>query len=385
MAKKKTEKQKDFVKKKLKVGKKFTASNETSINFNSKKIKLANQRKITTSNAVAALSNDQKKLLNKNSENKISSQELLTRVSLLKHHSNISRKETLLTFIKNFDTFNQLQLINLIKNSLHLFIDPDFQVKEEYANLLTLINDKYPDIIISNLNSIMLYLINGITHIIRDIKLHTGKFLLIILANKLLTIEKILIVNNSFFLKLLNGILDIIGIDKTVKSSKNLIDKQNLKLNNSTMSGNVTLSKKTINYKLTNLKALQLFLTKILKRDFDINAVGFVDSYLPNKSYQPFTRLQLFNTNLLINSIKEWTNNGKKSDKNADSTDYEDIVSFQDYNARINVVKNEYYDILIMNLEMIKNDWGYTDADRKGNSELGRIANNCINILNECI
>ncbi|KAL6925781.1 hypothetical protein ACO0SA_000382 [Hanseniaspora valbyensis] len=385
MAKKKTEKQKDFVKKKLKVGKKFTASNETSINFNSKKIKLANQRKITTSNAVAALSNDQKKLLNKNSENKISSQELLTRVSLLKHHSNISRKETLLTFIKNFDTFNQLQLINLIKNSLHLFIDPDFQVREEYANLLTLINDKYPDIIISNLNSIMLYLINGITHIIRDIKLHTGKFLLIILANKLLTIEKILIVNNSFFLKLLNGILDIIGIDKTVKSSKNLIDKQNLKLNNSTMSGNVTLSKKTINYKLTNLKALQLFLTKILKRDFDINAVGFVDSYLPNKSYQPFTRLQLFNTNLLINSIKEWTNNGKKSDKNADSTDYEDIVSFQDYNARINVVKNEYYDILIMNLEMIKNDWGYTDADRKGNSELGRIANNCINILNECI
>ena len=385
MAKKKTEKQKDFVKKKLKVGKKFTASNETSINFNSKKIKLANQRKITTSNAVAALSNDQKKLLNKNSENKISSQELLTRVSLLKHHSNISRKETLLTFIKNFDTFNQLQLINLIKNSLHLFIDPDFQVKEEYANLLTLINDKYPDIIISNLNSIMLYLINGITHIIRDIKLHTGKFLLIILANKLLTIEKILIVNNSFFLKLLNGILDIIGIDKTVKSSKNLIDKQNLKLNNSTMSGNVTLSKKTINYKLTNLKALQLFLTKILKRDFDINAVGFVDSYLPNKSYQPFTRLQLFNTNLLINSIKEWTNNGKKNDKNADSTDYEDIVSFQDYNARINVVKNEYYDILIMNLEMIKNDWGYTDADRKGNSELGRIANNCINILNECI
>ena len=385
MAKKKTEKQKDFVKKKLKVGKKFTASNETSINFNSKKIKLANQRKITTSNAVAALSNDQKKLLNKNSENKISSQELLTRVSLLKHHSNISRKETLLTFIKNFDTFNQLQLINLIKNSLHLFIDPDFQVREEYANLLTLINDKYPDIIISNLNSIMLYLINGITHIIRDIKLHTGKFLLIILANKLLTIEKILIVNNSFFLKLLNGILDIIGIDKTVKSSKNLIDKQNLKLNNSTMSGNVTLSKKTINYKLTNLKALQLFLTKILKRDFDINAVGFVDSYLPNKSYQPFTRLQLFNTNLLINSIKEWTNNGKKSDKNADSTDYEDIVSFQDYNARINVVKNEYYDILIMNLEMIKNDWGYTDADRKGNSELGRIANNCINIINECI
>ena len=385
MAKKKTEKQKDFVKKKLKVGKKFTASNETSINFNSKKIKLANQRKITTSNAVAALSNDQKKLLNKNSENKISSQELLTRVSLLKHHSNISRKETLLTFIKNFDTFNQLQLINLIKNSLHLFIDPDFQVREEYANLLTLINDKYPDIIISNLNSIMLYLINGITHIIRDIKLHTGKFLLIILANKLLTIEKILIVNNSFFLKLLNGILDIIGIDKTVKSSKNLIDKQNLKLNNSTMSGNVTLSKKTINYKLTNLKALQLFLTKILKRDFDINAVGFVDSYLPNKSYQPFTRLQLFNTNLLINSIKEWTNNGKKNDKNADSTDYEDIVSFQDYNARINVVKNEYYDILIMNLEMIKNDWGYTDADRKGNSELGRIANNCINIINECI
>ncbi|OBA27588.1 hypothetical protein HANVADRAFT_52307 [Hanseniaspora valbyensis NRRL Y-1626] len=385
MAKKKTEKQKDFVKKKLKVGKKFTASNETSINFNSKKIKLANQRKITTSNAVTALSNDQKKLLNKNSENKISSQELLTRVSLLKHHSNISRKETLLTFIKNFDTFNQLQLINLIKNSLHLFIDPDFQVREEYANLLTLINDKYPDIIISNLNSIMLYLINGITHIIRDIKLHTGKFLLIILANKLLTIEKILIVNNSFFLKLLNGILDIIGIDKTVKSNKNLIDKQNLKLNNSTMSGNVTLSKKTINYKLTNLKALQLFLTKILKRDFDINAVGFVDSYLPNKSYQPFTRLQLFNTNLLINSIKEWTNNGKKNDKNTDSTDYEDIVSFQDYNARINVVKNEYYDILIMNLEMIKNDWGYIDADRKGNSELGRIANNCINILNECI
>ncbi|XBW35576.1 hypothetical protein QEN19_001150 [Hanseniaspora menglaensis] len=382
MAKKKTEKQKDFVKKKLKVGKKFTNANETSISFNSKKIRLANQRKITTNNVINAKQNGSVHI---QTTNAISSQELLTRISLLKHHSNISRKETLLSFIKSFKQFNQMQLINLIKNSLHLFIDPDFQVREEYANLLTLINDEFPEIIISNLNNIMLYIINAITHIIRDIKLHTGKFLVIILSNKLITIEKILMVNNSFFLKLLNGILDIIGIDKSVKSSKNLIDKQNLKLNNSTMSGNVILSKKTITYKLTNLKVLQMFLEKILKRDFDINSVGFIDSYLPNKSFQPFTKLQLFNTKFAINSIKEWNNNFELSNDSNSSENTDDSLSFQDYNARINTVKSEYYDILIMNLEMIKKDFGFTDDIKKGNSELGRVANNCINILNENI
>lgn len=380
MGKKKTEKQKDFVKQKLKVGKKFTNSNETSISFNSKKIRLANQRKITTSQQTTESINEQKQSGVQSSSKGISNQEFLTRVSLLKHHSNISRKETVLVLIKNFKQFNQLQLVNIVKNSPHLFIDSDFQVRDEYANLLTLINDKYPEIIISNLNNIMLYLINGITHIVRDIKLHTGKFLIIVLSNKLITIEKILMVNNSFFLKLLNGILDIIGIDKNIKSGKNIIDKQNLKLNNSAMSGNVTLSKKTLNYKLCNLKALQLFLSKILKRDLDINNVGFIDSYLPNRSYQPFAKLQLFNTKLSINSIKEWGN----VENTKGSLQQDDTFSFQDYNARINVVKSDYYDILLMNLDMIKKDFGYSD-DKKGNSELGRVANNCINILNECI
>jgi len=32
---------------------------------------------------------------------------------------------------------------------------------------------------------------------------------------------------------------------------------------------------------------------------------------------------------------------------------------------------------------MIKKDFGYAESDRKGNSELGRVANNCLNILEE--
>jgi pre-rRNA-processing protein IPI1 len=374
MAKKKTEKQKDFVKKKLKVGKKLTNSNETSISFNSKKIKLANQRKINqpieklpsgTLNPRLALTN----------------QEFVAKVSLLKHYSNVPRKETLITFIKIFDQLNQLQLINLIKNSLHLFIDPDFAVREEFGKLLELINEHHPDIIIANLNNIMLYLINGITHILRDIKLHTGKFLLIILSNKLITIEKILMINNKFFLNLLNGILDIIGIDRNIKSTSknsNLIDKQNLKLNNSAMSGNVTLSKKTVTYKLNNLKALQMFLTKVLKRDVDSNDQGVIDCHLPSNTCQPYTRLQLFSSKLAINNIKEW--NASTNDN--DNTDF---VSFQDFNARVNVIKDQYFDIIKINLQMIKKDFGFTEADRKGNSELGRVANNCLNILEECL
>lgn len=380
MAKKKTEKQKDFVKKKLKVGKKLTNSNETSISFNSKKIKLANQRKINQ-----PIENLPKASSATTTQHAITNQELLTKISLLKHYSNISRKETLISFIKVFDQLNQLQLINLIKNSLHLFIDPDFAVREEFCKFLELINEHHPDIIISNLNNIMLYIINGITHILRDIKLHTGKFLLIILSNKLITIEKILMVNNKFFLNLLNGILDIIGIDKNIKSvgkNSNLIDKQNLKLNNSTMSGNVTLSKKTVTYKLNNLKALQIFLTKILKRDINSNDQGIINCHLPNSTYQPYTRLQLFSTKLAINNIKEWNSDPTQVNKDSSNADF---VSFQDFNARVNVIKEEYLDIMKINLEMIKKDFGYTESDRKGNSELGRIANNCLNILEECL
>ncbi|KAF0277281.1 hypothetical protein FOG50_01911 [Hanseniaspora uvarum] len=376
MAKKKTEKQKDFVKKKLKVGKKLTNSNETSISFNSKKIRLANQRKINQ--PIEKLPSGTAP-----SQQVITNQELLTKISLLKHYSNIPRKETLITFIKCFDQLNQLQLINLIKNSLHLFIDPDFAVREEFCKFLELVNEHHPDIIIANLNNVMLYIINGITHILRDIKLHTGKFLLIILSNKLITIEKILMVNNKFFLNLLNGILDIIGIDRNIKSvnkNSNLIDKQNLKLNNSTMSGNVTLSKKTITYKLNNLKALQMFLTKILKRDVNSNDQGIINCHLPSNTCQPYSRLQLFSTKLAINNIKEWNSNISQTDKEISNADF---VSFQDFNARVNVIKEDYLDIIKINLEMIKKDFGYAESDRKGNSELGRVANNCLNILEE--
>ena len=192
-------------------------------------------------------------------------------------------------------------------------------------------------------------------------------------------------VNNKFFLNLLNGILDIIGIDKNIKSvskNSNLIDKQNLKLNNSTMSGNVTLSKKTITYKLNNLKALQIFLTKILKRDINSNDQGIINCHLPNNAYQPYTRLQLFSTKLAINNIKEWNSDPTQVNKDSSNADF---VSFQDFNARVNVIKEEYLDIMKINLEMIKKDFGYTEADRKGNSELGRVANNCLNILEECL
>ena len=86
MAKKKTEKQKDFVKKKLKVGKKLTNSNETSISFNSKKIRLANQRKINQ--PIEKLPSGTAP-----SQQVITNQELLTKISLLKHYSNIPRKD----------------------------------------------------------------------------------------------------------------------------------------------------------------------------------------------------------------------------------------------------------------------------------------------------
>lgn len=153
---KKTEKQKDFQKKKLKVGKtapKSTSHTDTS--FTAKSISLPHQSILKA----------------KNEET-----EFQKSMSLLRHHSPITRKEVLVNLQKNLPT-NISLYSTMIKSIVPLIVDPSRSVRSSLLQLLKTVAESEKGIVELHARSIILFVHSAMSHINVDIRNDSTKFL----------------------------------------------------------------------------------------------------------------------------------------------------------------------------------------------------------------
>ncbi|ANZ75189.1 BA75_03046T0 [Komagataella pastoris] len=159
MAKKKTNKQRDFQKKKLKVGKSNNLPNNfTDTSFKAKSITLPNQTLVK--------SHDDK--------------ELAHYLAMARHHSPSTRKEILIHLDKHLPS-DPAQYKEILKNVTPLIIDTSPSVREALVTLLDDIGLRHPTFIELHANSIVLFISSAMSHINTDIRNDSTKFLRVIL------------------------------------------------------------------------------------------------------------------------------------------------------------------------------------------------------------
>lgn len=186
MAKKKTEKQKDFVKPKLRVGKtKAKPDNHTDTSFVAKSISLPNQ-----SIAQKSDKNDEK--------------DFLHQLSLTKHHSSTTRKEVLKSILLQLPSNPSLykQILSSIMPLVH---DSSQQVREEVASLLQKCAETQSGLLDLHITSVILFVHSAMSHIQPDIRSSSTKFLDIVLQHALEAVAR------SYFVKTLRSFFTIMS------------------------------------------------------------------------------------------------------------------------------------------------------------------------------
>lgn len=161
---KKKEKQKDFQKAKLKVGKtKAKPSNHTDTSFVAKAISLPNQSIGGARNVDAEI-------------------DLIKRLSLTKHHANQTRKETLIYIEQHLPSEPTLykQILTAV---VPLIIDQSRSVREALVSLLLKAADIQPNLMELHARSVILYIHSAMTHISSDIRNDSVKFLDILIKH----------------------------------------------------------------------------------------------------------------------------------------------------------------------------------------------------------
>lgn len=177
-------KKQDFLKKKLKVGKKAPKpSNITDTSFVAKTISVKNQH------------------LDDNHHNDLSK-----RFPLLKHHNATVRKETLNIFIKALPQIIKTGLMTpLLTNAIPLICDDSKDVRDALIELLEAIGALDPHVLILHCNVLILYINMSMTHIIPRIQTDSSRFLMCLL--KCCGDEIV----RKAWLKLMQGLLNLLG------------------------------------------------------------------------------------------------------------------------------------------------------------------------------
>ncbi|CAI4063742.1 hypothetical protein SKDZ_08G1330 [Saccharomyces kudriavzevii ZP591] len=182
-SRKQKQKKKDFLRKKLKVGKpKEKASNATDTSFVSKTISIRNQH----------LDQDP--------------HDLTKRLTLLKHHNINVRKETLIKFQKSIPSIINSRLMTpLLTQSIPLICDESQQVRQGLVDLIDEIGSRDAEILKLHCNIFVLYINMAMTHIVTQIQADSTKFL-----SHLLKFCSDEVVRKSW-IKLLNGVYGVLG------------------------------------------------------------------------------------------------------------------------------------------------------------------------------
>ncbi|SCU91741.1 LADA_0F11738g1_1 [Lachancea dasiensis] len=343
MAKKKTLKQQDFQKKKLKVGKpKQAASNATDTSFTARMISLPNQPKIKTPG-----------LSNNTSDNGSQRMEadILKRLSLCKHHSATTRKETLVYFKQAVPKIINTKCITPMLNScLPLICDDDAQVRNALLELFDEIGQHDQNVLRLHSRALVLFINSGMTHIVPAVQRDSGKFLKC--AVRYCGDE---LVRNSW-VKMLKGLFGVLGWAVDVSRTNNSVS-MGVK-SASVVSMNSAKAKRAQKVNLETL--LDFVQCGCIEPTPDATlesqqAPSAFDKYIIPNVPQPFQHLKLF-----VKELKnEKAGKGSKLDELAN-------VSLQDYPARREVLVEHFLEPMLQNTSSLIADGG--DSGKVANS-----------------
>lgn len=182
-SRKQKQKKKDFLKKKLKVGKTAAKpSNLTDTSFVAKTISVKNQH----------LDHDH--------------HDLTKRFPLLKHHNATVRKETLSIFIKAIPQIIKTRLMTpLLSQAIPLICDDTKDVRDSLIELLDTIGTTDSQVLVLHCNVFVLYINMAMTHIVPRIQADSTRFLLCLMKY---CGEEIV---RKAWLKLMNGVMNVLG------------------------------------------------------------------------------------------------------------------------------------------------------------------------------
>ncbi|CAB4253787.1 similar to Saccharomyces cerevisiae YHR085W IPI1 Essential component of the Rix1 complex (with Rix1p and Ipi3p) that is required for processing of ITS2 sequences from 35S pre-rRNA [Maudiozyma barnettii] len=181
-SKKQKQKKKDFLKRKLKVGKKADhPSNQTDTSFVAKTISLKNQH----------LEHET---------------DLSKRLTLLRHHNITVRKETLQDYQKHLPEIIKTQLMTpLLTHAIPLICDDSLAVRDSLIDLLDEVGKLDVHVLVLHCNIVVLYINMAMTHIMPRIQMDSTRFLGCLL--KYCSDEVV----RQAWLKLLNGVIAVLG------------------------------------------------------------------------------------------------------------------------------------------------------------------------------
>ncbi|CCF58081.1 hypothetical protein KAFR_0D04330 [Kazachstania africana CBS 2517] len=181
-SRKQKQKKQDFLKKKLKVGKTAPkASNITDTSFVARTISIRNQH----------LEHDN---------------DLMKRLSLLKHHNATVRRETLQIYQKAIPRIiNTRIMAPLLYHAIPLIVDQDKDVRDGLLLLIEEIGNIDPKILVLQCNVFILYFNMAMTHIVPRIQAASTRFLICLM--KYCSDEIV----RQAWLKLLGSVLSVLG------------------------------------------------------------------------------------------------------------------------------------------------------------------------------
>ncbi|CAK9437133.1 uncharacterized protein LODBEIA_P15460 [Lodderomyces beijingensis] len=330
---KQKEKQKDFKRAKLKVGK--TAQkpdNYTDTSFKSKAISIPGQS--------ITFSHDPENLTH--------------RLSLTKHHSSATRKEVVISITQHLPA-NPSAYKEIITSIVPLILDESKSVRMEVATLLQAIGEKQPGLLDLHKRSVVLFITSAMTHIQPDIRNTSTKFLGILLEYADLKL---------YFVKLLKNFF--------VLMSWSLKDDSKSKGVSVTSNSSILLGANSKKARVEHLKVLTKFLqVSLLKGESEAQGSdNFHNCIMPHP--QTFKYLipsvpQAFSPlNLFANEFKgDLFTSGSVAVQELES------VTTEDLNTRLMIMNGVFKDRMLKNLTSLHAEGG----------DVGRESKNCSVLL----
>ncbi|CUM64329.1 uncharacterized protein PRCAT00001930001 [Priceomyces carsonii] len=349
---KRAEKQKDFTKAKLKVGK--TAAkpdNYTDTSFKSRTISLPNQ----------SIS----KKIKSGQSNQSEDHELIKYLSLTKHHSASTRREVL-HYIETHLPSGPSMYKQIISNITPLFLDSSLEVRKGAVSLLSACAESQPGLLDLHLRPIILFIHSAMTHIQSDIRNSSTKFLLVLISKAGDSLAK------GYFIKTMKAFFILLSwsLDESKKSVSLAASSVN------------SLGGATKRARTQHLAAFKLFLKVCFFSNEDECAVDLAKivqvhpqsyKYLLPHAPQPYSPLKLFNRHIINSNIIGSFSNEQNSDSSAYSLADLNVVSTEDLDTRRKVMLDAFLCPLETNLKKLIKEGG----------DVGREANTCLELIDE--
>ncbi|KAK6458969.1 Rix1 complex component [Scheffersomyces xylosifermentans] len=361
---KKAQKQKDFVKPKLKVGK--TAAkpdNHTDTSFTAKTISLPNQ----------SIAKRQK--TSSSSDEKREEIDLSHHLSLTKHHSSSTRKEVL-DYIEQHLPSNPSLYKQILTSVIPLILDQSQKVRTSLVSLLTACAKKQPGVLELHMRSIALFMHSAMTHLQPEIRNNSSKFLLVLVEQSPQSLCK------TYFIKTLKAYFTLMAWSLTQ-------DKKSVSLAITTTSIGGSAKKARIGH----LAVLRQFLSAgLFPPKVDINKNSEIDpekvasvhpqSYkylIPATTSQAYAPLKLFTNEMPKHKNGTDAKNGSSntSTKEVDDGKFHlsdlDTITAEDLETRRKVFVDVFQRPVVRSLQGLIKEGG----------EVGREANSCLQLIQD--